>query len=213
MILSSYKKAYRYQDALNYLATFNNQTFRTMECGKLHMLKNDPKKAIQFFNRVDSDTAKLLKAWAYMKEGDWQTSSEILLQVPDDSHLYPTAHNLSGYASKTENKIIRKNVAIAALLSSIIPGTGRLYTGRTGDAFFSFFTVAVPGVISYLYWQDDRKRAFSIAVSITAVFYAGDIYGSIVSTQKYNRLEKKRYLERIENKLHIEEKLIKQEVR
>jgi TM2 domain-containing membrane protein YozV len=209
MILSCYKKANRYQDALDYLDTFNNRTFTTIECGKLYMLKNDTKKAITYFNQVNSDTAKLLKGWAYMKEGDWKTSTKSFLRITDNSHLYSIANNLSGFASKADNEITGKNVAVAALLSSIIPGAGRLYTGRTGDAFFSFFTVAVPGIISYLYWQDDRKRAFSIAVGITAVFYAGDIYGSIVSAQKYNKLGKARYLQRIENRLHIEEKLIR----
>lgn len=209
MILSSYKKAHRYEDALNYLDTFDKPIFKTMERGKLHLLKNDTKNAITYFNQIDSDTARILKGWAYMKEYDWKTSSKPLLKVKNDSNLYPIANELYNFASKADSEITQKNIAVAALLSSAIPGAGRLYTGRTGDAFFSFLTVAFPGVISYLYWQDDRKRAFSIAVGITAVFYAGDIYGSIVSAQKYNDLEQTRYLDRIESRLCVEEKLTK----
>jgi len=208
-IFSSYKKANRYTDALNYLNEIHNEMFTTMESGKLCLLTGEYRKARMYFQRNNSDTAKILLGWSYMKEADWKKSKTQFFMATNDPNIQSVASILLQYSDKAEAEIRQKNVSLSALLSTVIPGAGRFYTNRPGDGLFSFLTVAIPGVISYFYWKKNRKRAFSIALGTTAIFYLGDIYGSVISAQEYNRVSKQKYLEKIEDKVHIEEELIK----
>lgn len=207
-ILVSYRRAGRYKEALDYLDTFKDIGFKNMESGKLYILSGETEKARIFFQRINSDTAKILKGWTYLQEASWTKSEKVFLTVSDDSNLLKTAASLTQYAMKADKEILQKNILLSALLSSIIPGGGRFYTERPGDGVFSFLSVAIPGFISYIYWREDRKRAFSIAIGFTGLFYIGDIYGSIISAEQFNKVKKREYLEKIEKELRIKERFI-----
>jgi len=208
-ILSSYKKAHRYDDALDYINTFQNEVFKDMESGKLLLLKGNREKARFHFNNSHSDTSRILEGWSYIEEGNWKESTKQFSLISEDTPLYTTAQKLKLYTLKAEKGIEQKNIVLSAIFSSIVPGAGRFYTGRAGDGFYSFLTIAIPGALSYFYWQEDRKRASSIAISITALFYAGNIYGSIISAKAFNNIKKNEYKERIEKDLSIKERFIK----
>jgi len=209
-ILSSYKKACRYEEAMDYLETFQSEGLKNLEKGKLNILMGNAARARTFFESNDSDTAKILKGWTYFEEANWEKAGEEFLIISDNSALSTIAENLSAYAEKADTEIEERNVLLSALFSSIIPGSGRFYAGRPGDGFFSFLTVAIPSLISYVYWKKNRKKASSIAISFAAIFYVGDIYGSIVAIEEFNKVKEKEYLEKIENNLHIQERFIKQ---
>ncbi len=82
-------------------------------------------------------------------------------------------------------------------LLSIIPGAGHAYADRLGDGFFSFLTVALLGVVSYHYYQTDEDLKFGIAVSATALFYAGNIYGGVNAARNYNYYRNSEYRDNI----------------
>jgi TM2 domain-containing membrane protein YozV len=207
-VFSSYKKAYRYDDAMDYLNTLEDNGFIKMEKGKLHLLSGNTENARILFKSYNSDTAIILKGWSYIEEGNWKKSREGFSVSLTNSFLSSISDKLYQYSEKADSEISKKNVAFSALLSSIIPGSGRFYTERYGDAFFSFLTVAIPGVISYIYWKDDRKRASYIALGFAATFYIGDIYGSVISAKEFNEAEKHEYIEKINKDLHIRERFI-----
>lgn len=152
---------------------------------------------------------RILKGWSYLEEANWENSEKEFSIVSNDSVLTITAKRLTQYAAKADEEIVQKNAALSALFSSIVPGGGRFYAGRSGDGLFSFLTVAIPGIVSYIYWKEDRKRAFSIALGFTAIFYVADIYGSIILAEEFNKIKKKEYIEEIEKELHIKERFIK----
>lgn len=180
-----------------------------MEKGKLYLLMGNAERARIFFEINNSDTVRILKGWSYLEEANWENSVKEFSLVSNDTALAITAKRLTQYAAKADEEIVQKNALLSALFSSIVPGGGRFYTGRSGDGLFSFLTVAIPGIVSYIYWKGDRKRAFSIAIGFTAIFYIGDIYGSFVSAEEFNKVKKKEYIEEIEKELHIKERFIK----
>jgi len=212
-ILYSYKNAGRYSDATLYLNTFSDNGYKHMEEGKISLLMDKTQMARAFFAKNSSDTATLLTAWSYILDNDWQNTVCVLDSFSCNPNIANVSQKMVQYAHKADKNIEKKSKTLSALFSMLIPGAGRFYTRRPGDGLFSFLTVMVPGVISYVYWQNDRKRAANISLGLTALFYTANIYGSIISAQSFNEVRNDEYVRKIENDLHIEENFIKQERR
>lgn len=84
-------------------------------------------------------------------------------------------------------KTKRKSKYLAAGLSAIIPGLGKLYGGRPGEGIAAFTMVgglAAITIESYLKYgiKDYKTIAFG---SLFSLFYLGNIYGSMVTVQQY----------------------------
>lgn len=78
-----------------------------------------------------------------------------------------------------------KKAWLAALASAVIPGSGKIYAGRTGEGISAFLTVGTLGAITAEQgirhgWRDWRTL---VAGSLCAVFYLGNIYGSYLSLE------------------------------
>ncbi|MDD4223925.1 MAG: hypothetical protein PHD87_05005 [Candidatus Cloacimonetes bacterium] len=97
-----------------------------------------------------------------------------------------------------------KNPALAALMSTLVPGSGKIYTGRTWDGITSFILCVFSGWRAWEGFSEAGIKSFDgwlFGVS-TAYFYLGNIYGSAVSARLHNqraRSELRRELERIIN--------------
>ena len=93
----------------------------------------------------------------------------------------------------------------ATLLSALVPGAGQFYSGRTADGALSLLTVAGTGLLTWWYAanpEHDRTRVkLGIAASLTALFYAGTVYGANIAARDYNRLADRRYLSLAEGRL------------
>ena len=92
---------------------------------------------------------------------------------------------------------------LAGILSTIIPGAGRFYTGRIGDALTSFLTVGFAGWQAY---DGFRRNGTSSAKgwvfgTLGGVFYVSNIYGSVLSARVYNRSVEDEYLATLSIKL------------
>jgi uncharacterized protein (DUF983 family) len=82
----------------------------------------------------------------------------------------------------------QKSAFLAAGMSTLIPGCGKLYAGKTGEAFSSFITVAALGAMCY---ENASKYGFNhsrtyFTVGIFGVFYLGNILGSYYSVNREN---------------------------
>lgn len=79
-----------------------------------------------------------------------------------------------------------KSPAMAALLSALVPGSGRWYAGRPYDGLYSFLLNALMGYGLYDAYRDgDRVREAVFGVGL-AYFYLGNVYGSYVMVRKMN---------------------------
>jgi len=82
-----------------------------------------------------------------------------------------------------------KSPVKAAIFSAIVPGSGKLYCKKKGQAVTSFLTVAILSVISS---ENIIKRGWLHPVSlsgiaITGIFYIGNIYGSYYLAKTINK--------------------------
>jgi hypothetical protein len=80
----------------------------------------------------------------------------------------------------------KKSPALAAVLSAILPGSGKWYAGSRGQALTSFFSFALPAAIATeSYFKSGPKSFLFISSAIlTSIFYSGSIIGSAYSVKR-----------------------------
>jgi TM2 domain-containing membrane protein YozV len=79
-----------------------------------------------------------------------------------------------------------KNELTAVLLSTLVPGAGKIYTKEYSDGIIAFIVTGLMGYISYADFKADHKFRGWLFAGLTAFFYGGNIYGSAASAQIYN---------------------------
>ncbi len=113
-----------------------------------------------------------------------------------DSLLPPEDKFVSAFPYDEKNHIVKfyewkndppyKSPLLAGLLSSVIPGLGKVYTENYTDGLFAAFLTGLFGYISYTNFKADHQLRAWIFTGVTAFFYAGNVYGSAASAQIYN---------------------------
>ena len=79
-----------------------------------------------------------------------------------------------------------KNPLIASVLSAIIPGAGKIYTGDIGDGIFTFLTTGVFTFLAYDNFKAEHNFRGWLFSGLAVMFYGGNIYGSFASAQIHN---------------------------
>ena len=79
-----------------------------------------------------------------------------------------------------------KNSAIAGIMSAIIPGSGKIYVGDISDGIVAFLVTGILVFLAYDNFQADHSTRAWIFTGLAALFYGGNIYGSIASAQIHN---------------------------
>ena len=98
-----------------------------------------------------------------------------------------------------------KSPFLAGLLSGIIPGSGKLYAGKKGEAIATFISTAGIGLVT---WENYRKRGIknfnTIAFgTIFAISYMANIYGSAFSVTVIENEYKENVKKTVLFNLHI----------
>ena len=78
-----------------------------------------------------------------------------------------------------------KSPLLAAGLSTIIPGTGRIYAGRFLDGLMGLWMVLLPGTAAYGSSQDGQSMKGNFFTGITLIFWLGEIYGAYRTAKYY----------------------------
>lgn len=84
----------------------------------------------------------------------------------------------------------RKSPVLAGVMSAVLPGSGKIYAGKTYQGIASIFPIAALALLtneSY-HKRGPRSAEFYIFGSMLTVFYVGNIWGSVFSV-KINRDE------------------------
>lgn len=89
-------------------------------------------------------------------------------------------------------KLSSKSPLLAGTFSTLIPGTGKLYTGDWQDGIFSFIMVGALAWQSYRGFNNDGVKSVRgwVFGAIGFGFYTGNIWGSVRSAKKHNNLKK-----------------------
>jgi tetratricopeptide (TPR) repeat protein len=103
-------------------------------------------------------------------------------KIKDDSlrkQLIMLEHN--------RNQVRPKSPLLAGTLSTLIPGLGKVYIRRPGDALFSFGMIDLFALLTYKAFQADLLVTGVLSGGLTLSLYLGTIYGSYLGAELYNR--------------------------
>lgn len=127
-------------------------------------------------------TYALSDDWSAVKAGIWEEQPPQMLR--DLKRMSETW--------KTEP---HKSPLLAGLMSGIVPGTGKIYTGRWKDGLFSLLLLGTSGwqayrIISRKGIENPGAWFFG---GMAVGFYTGNVYGSVKSARQFNDNIKTRY--------------------
>ncbi|MCF7885036.1 MAG: hypothetical protein K9M80_00955 [Candidatus Marinimicrobia bacterium] len=175
--------------------------------GKYHFAANNFKKILKNKDSRLYDEASMAYLYNLYKVKDWNSLKEIEYNNSKEFFFYYAAvlhdsgmkhlnweqidlsdNELEKYRefSSRKNKLREKSPFLAGLLSSIVPGLGKWYLQRKGDAFYSFAMTALSGAVTYRSFCKKLVLTGIVGSGITLTFYVGTIYGSIIGTKLFN---------------------------
>lgn len=95
---------------------------------------------------------------------------------------------------QSQKKFKAKSPFVAGSLSTILPGSGKIYTNEWKDGIMAFLFVASSGFATYRSYVNNGLDSPWTAFlgSFCIGFYSGNIYGSIQSAKRINKLNQKR---------------------
>ena len=143
----------------------------------------------QFAHKTLSDSISNLvffKTPSLLLDHDWKASMLYLNEMN-----YKNDKTLSHYYDFTAEglKIKYKKPMLAASMSTLVPGLGKVYTGYYKDGIIAF---VMTGLSAYQAYRGYKARGpksglFLIYTGMTAGLYIGNIYGTIKSARQKNR--------------------------
>ena len=220
LIIKSPDVSIAQNDSLNYLTGWNLYQQKLLDTSIVHFLKVNASSPYylksRFFSAYNLSYLHRLDTALFILNGIQQTGMQGFAQLLNLQKAGIALLNSDGLAfeaaskkfdgsyfatAKEEEKLKTLNLALktekkksplaAALLSSIIPGLGKIYAGRTGEGVISFVQVSALGCIAVesLNKSGVKSGRFIITASLFSLFYIGNIWGSYftVSVEKNER--------------------------
>ena len=82
-----------------------------------------------------------------------------------------------------------KSPALAGLMSSIVPGTGKIYAGKVGQGIATIMATTIMGIQTYESHRKDGPDSprFIIYASLLSSFYIANVWGSVISVNVRKR--------------------------
>ncbi len=151
---------------------------------------------IEYPAEIETARTRIMIGRCYLWQYQWDSASEQFNKPFPDN--YQISSKWLAEHSQIGNNLIYKSPYLAGLFSTIIPGTGQWYSGRGGDAFFSFYLIGFTAGTSYLVYKEEHYTTTYILASLSSLLYLGNIYGGIMSAKIHNREIREDHLNYIE---------------
>jgi TM2 domain-containing membrane protein YozV len=118
-------------------------------------------------------------------QGNWSKAKEQLAQVNQTIATLNQQVAALGKICKEQEIHRSKSPFLAGLMSGIVPGSGKIYAGKTGAGIASMIATTGFGLIA---WENYRKLGIGHAKTIFfggifAANYVSNIYGSVISVK------------------------------
>lgn len=156
-------------------------------------------------NKEEKDKLKLLLGLDYLNLKKWDPALNVFDSIQVDNHdeiFIDYVRRYHDYANKGK-KLRYKSKFLSGLFSTIIPGSGKIYCNRTADGITSFMINSLLGILTYTSFNTEgpdstRGRIYG---TFFTLFYSGNIYGSVVAAENYNRELEDSFIVRMRDEL------------
>ncbi len=104
-----------------------------------------------------------------------------------EQYYYTNSENQLANVREALGGYKRKSPFVAGLLSAVVPGAGKIYTGQIGEGIASFLTVGSFAAMTAENWVKDGLSDWKTITfgAICSIFYIGNIYGSVATVKVY----------------------------
>jgi TM2 domain-containing membrane protein YozV len=145
--------------------------------------------ALRTLSEISIETEKLLSLKNFENSGIYLLQGNMSMYENSFSKINSSFYEISESADNLRKismdlkKHKTKSPLIAGILSGIIPGSGKFYSGKKGEAISSFIATTGLGLIT---WENYRKSGLNSFKTIVfgtafAFSYTANIYGAVVS--------------------------------
>ena len=192
----SFKIAYAFMQMGNYenaIEKFSgiNSTSVFYESSGMEKLKGYflIKDSISFYSKAESiiesksefsDSALKLKNTSLLLGENLFSKDELLFPFNDNEKK-----EISDFYDWKKNPPYKSEV-LAGILSTIIPGAGKIYTENYSDGITAFILTGLFGYLAYNNFDHNHDFRAWTFTGLSTLFYAGNIYGSVASAQIFN---------------------------
>ena len=158
-------------------------------------------------NRSDEVPLQILylRGWCYLKQRQWGRAGGVFKEVSGKfpgTGLAVASDTLCNYSAGA--KQLPKKSPLLAGFFSIIPGGGQVYLGRSKDGIYSFALTGGTAALSNHYYRRDKKSISYLLAGLSALFYAGNVYGAVSGAELINVSRELNYLYEIEERVKDE---------
>ena len=175
---------------------FTSQAY--YQIGATYFLQDQFEQSVEFLREAlphvtdarQHAAAEQLIGLSYLMQKQWSEAGEVFKTL-QGSEVLSVSQQAVVYHSYAKNgaDLPTRSPFLAGALSTVVPGVGRLYTGRLSDALTSLFIVSLTGWQAYDGFQRDglsSVKGWTLG-TLSGIFYVGNIYGSVISARVYNR--------------------------
>lgn len=175
---------------------------------------NELSQSIQYAHLIPSDTInsetliikKFLLAGNYLLQNQFDSSNYYLKSVnPIINYKYQNIYTNMNMLFEKQKKFKQKSPFIAMLMSAFVPGSGKLYAGRKGEAMSMFVAnIIFAGFTLEAYYRSHSFKSPTLIVfgSLFTFFYTGNIIGSYHAVKRQNLSRQKQIKNEILATMH-----------
>lgn len=140
----------------------------------------------------------------YIYQKQWRKTLDYFSSLKENVKKDTLSVSLIHFAKQGE-QLPRKSKFLAGFMSAIIPGTGKMYCHRTTDGLTSLLVLGLTSWQAYEGFHKDGINSVKgwIYGTISAFFYFGNIYGSVVAVNIYNQYLEDKLLKKVEMTINV----------
>ena len=188
--LKDYKKASQYYDRVSDSSAFYYKARFTSAILDIEKKKYESAKSkVSEFNEIDDVlihelTIFELSGLALLKK-DYNGYDSLTKDFNPSTGIISTEYQQLTLNHDLLLNSKRKSPFVAASLSALVPGLGKVYAGKTGQGIAAFLKVVPLGIIAFENYNKHgyKDAQFIFYSSLFGLFYIGNIWGSAFSVK------------------------------
>ena len=176
-----------------------------------HVLSGDSGQGLASLNRFLSEhkgsslapRAQFTIGMLHVNKGEWAQASrawnDVYSTYPESS--FAKVSDKLARMVKNADALPHRSPTVAAVLSTLVPGSGQIYSGRMADGLYTFVGMVVLGSATF-YYADQERYEVAIPVGVMSLFFYGNgIYQSIQSAQVFNVQHEAQFRNRLQQEI------------
>jgi putative membrane protein insertion efficiency factor len=148
---------------------------------------------------LDTSGWLMLHGLCSMALGDWNIATDSFGQVSNIPGKPPLRRRATYMAQTAREgpRIPRRSPVLASVLSTVLPGSGQVYSGRLRDGLRHLLFNSLLWYQVYRLAEDENYTATYLVTSLALPFYVGNILGARQSADGFNRSRRAEYVSRV----------------